>query len=120
MITSSGIGTGGGSATPADFAGREHMERARVACVYKRNRPDFALRDMSEIRFVRMAEALARRGHEVDLVLDRAPAPRALARNLREVPYRSVRWADYDVIKTFFHAGFSSLVAEGGADHPFI
>ena len=108
MTTTSGVGAS------------ERTERARVACVYKRHFPsDFALRGMGEMRFVRMAEALARRGHEVDLVLD-GTSPRLLAANLRAMPYRSVRWADYDVIKTFFHLGFSSLVEAGGADHPFI
>jgi len=94
------------------------IERARVACVYRPNRGlGAALRDMSGIRFIRMAEALARRGHKVDLVLDRG---RVLSSNLREVPYTSVRWADYDVIKTFFHSGFSFLISAGGVDHPFI
>ncbi len=31
-----------------------------------------------------------------------------------------MRWEDYDVVKTFFHRGFETLVAAGGGDHPFI
>ncbi|MGH7899782.1 MAG: hypothetical protein ACREQQ_17635 [Candidatus Binatia bacterium] len=94
---------------------------ARVACLFLRSHcPDFSLGDMSEIRFVRMAEALARRGHEVDLILNRRAEPERIGPRLREVPTRFVRWEAYDVVKTFFHAGFESLVAEGGGDHPFI
>ena len=75
---------------------------------------------MAEIRFFRMAEALARRGHAVDLVLNRHHQPRMLDNNLREVPFKLVRWEQYDVVKTFFHRGFETLMAEGGGDHPFI
>ncbi len=93
----------------------------RIACVYHRDhRPNLALSSMAEIRFFRMAEALARRGHAVDLVLNRHHQPRMLDHNLREVPFKLVRWEQYDAVKTFFHRGFETLVAEGGDDHPFI
>ena len=75
---------------------------------------------MAGIRFFRMAEALARRGHEVDIVLNRITQPQMLSTRLREVPFKFVRWEHYHVVKTFFHRGFDSLVAEGGGDHPFI
>ena len=91
----------------------------RVACVYQRDRaPNMAA--MDGIRFVRMAQALARRGHEVDIFLNRSPQPRQLGPRLRELSLGSTRWQDYDVVKTFFHSGFDSLLAHGGADHPFI
>jgi len=93
----------------------------RVACVYQRTHcPELVIASMSWIRFFRMAEALARRGHEVDIVLNRLQSPRQRGTRLREVPFPSVRWDEYDVVKTFFHAGFESLLAEGGGDHPFI
>ena len=76
--------------------------------------------NMARIRFYRMAEALARRGHEVDIVTNLAPEPRFRAPRLREVPFKFARWERYDVVKTFFHKGFESLLAEGGGDHPFI
>ncbi len=91
----------------------------RVACVYHPNCPP-NMAAMDGIRFVRMAEALARRGHEVDIFLNRSPQPRQLGPRLREVSIGSTRWHDYDVVKTFFHIGFNSLLAHGGADHPFI
>jgi len=75
---------------------------------------------MAGIRFFRMAEALARRGHEVDIVLNRHQGPQKLATRLREIPFKLARWEHYHVVKTFFHRGFDSLVAEGGGDHPFI
>ncbi len=75
---------------------------------------------MAGLRFFRMAEALARRGHQVDIVLNRATAPVLLAPRLREVPFKFVRWDDYHVVKTVFHRGFESLLAEGGGEHPFI
>jgi len=76
--------------------------------------------NMAWIRFYRIAEALARRGHEVDAVVNLAPEPRLRAARLREVPFKFARWDRYDVVKTFFHKGFESLLAEGGGDHPFI
>ena len=99
----------------------EDRPRLRIACVYSRDRrPNFSLSTMAEIRFFRMAEALARRGHEVDIVVNRREHPQMLATRLREIPFKLVRWDHYHVVKTFFHRGFDSLVAEGGGDHPFI
>ncbi|HEY6421605.1 MAG TPA: hypothetical protein VIX59_21615 [Candidatus Binataceae bacterium] len=93
----------------------------RIACVYVRDyRPDFLFSNMAGIRWYRMAEALALRGHQVDIVVDRNQEPALLAPRLREVPFRFVRWEDYDVVKTFFHRGFETLAAAGGDDHPFI
>ena len=43
-----------------------------------------------------------------------------LGHNLRRVPLGSVRWAEYDVVKTLFHSGFETLERYGGASHPFI
>jgi len=82
--------------------------------------PDFTIASMSGLRFFRMAEALARRGYEVDIILNRLNSPQPRGTRLREVPFRFVRWDDYDVVKTFFHRGFESLVAAGGGNHPFI
>lgn len=91
----------------------------RVACIYVRKGfPDMA--SMDGIRFLRMAEAFARRGYEVDIVRDRLTQPEQIGPGLREVPFRFVRWDDYDLIKTSFHAGFKLLISIGGGDHPFI
>jgi len=93
----------------------------RVACVYTNgHRDDLGLASMAGVRFYRMAEALARRGHEVDLVVNVQSPPEFRVPRLRQVPFNQVRWDDYDVVKTFFHRGFEALVEEGGADHPFI
>ena len=95
--------------------------RLRIACVYGRNhRPHVRLTSMSEIRLFRMAQAFARRGHQTDIVLNHRRQPEILAPGLREIPFRSARWEDYDVVKTFFHVGFDALAVEGGADHPCI
>jgi glycosyltransferase involved in cell wall biosynthesis len=53
-------------------------------------------------------------------VLNRHQTPQTVAPRLREIPFKLARWEDYQVVKTFFHRGFESLVAEGGGDHPFI
>jgi len=98
---------------------RDDSRPLRVACVYTRTRPP-SMAAMDGIRFVRMAEALARRGHEVDIFLNRAPDPKALAPRLRELSLGHARWDDYDIVKTFFHSGFETLVAHGGGEHPFI
>jgi glycosyltransferase involved in cell wall biosynthesis len=93
----------------------------RVASVYRADHcPNVVIAAMNMLRLFRMSEALARRGHEVDIVINRSPETRDLAPRLREVPFRLVRWGDYDVVKTFFHRGFDSLRSAGGADHPFI
>jgi len=95
--------------------------RLRIACVYLRDwMPNFTLGTMAGIRFFRMAEALARRGHEVDIVMNRYRRPHTPAPRLREIPFKLARWENYHVVKTFFHRGFESLIAEGGGDHPFI
>ena len=75
---------------------------------------------MSQIRPLRIGEALAgRRGHHVDLVLDRHPEPRDLGPRLREIPSRLARWDRYDVVKTHERGGgFETLLAAGGAEHP--
>lgn len=92
----------------------------RIACVLT---PRRLVADtpgaMNLIRFVRMSEALARRGHEVHLV---SAAPTGLASTglLREVMADAVRWTDYDVVKTVLHSGFVALDRWGGSDHPFI
>ena len=105
----------------ADFAAAPGRPRLRIACVYIRDRcPEFYLSSMAGLRFFRMAEALARRGHYVDIILNRRAMPTTLAPRLREVPFRFARWDDYHVVKTVFHRGFESLLAEGGGDHPFI
>jgi glycosyltransferase involved in cell wall biosynthesis len=97
------------------------MTGLRVACVYRNGqRPELRLTDMSWIRFFRMAHAFAARGHQVDIVMNRRDQPEMVSRGLREVPFRFVRWEDYDVVKTFFHLGFEALVAEGGGGHPWI
>jgi len=99
------------------------MSATRIACIYLRSGWG-NLASMDGIRFFRMAEALARRGYEVDVTVDRKhdriTQPKLFGPRLREVPFQCVRWDDYDVVKTFFHAGFESLLAMGGGDHPFI
>jgi hypothetical protein len=74
---------------------------------------------MNIIRFVRMAEALSRRGHEVHLVVKGTPG---LPTNpaVREVRFDEVRWEEYHVVKTVLHSGFATLARWGGSDHPFI
>ena len=82
--------------------------RLRIACVYTRERcPDYFLSTMAGIRFFRMAEALARRGHEVDIVLNRHQGPQKLATWLREIPFKLARWEHYHVVKTFLPGTFS-------------
>ncbi|MES2176306.1 MAG: glycosyltransferase [Gemmatimonadota bacterium] len=99
---------------------------ARIVTVYNTERDIFRQpRDMAHIRWIRMSEALARCGHQVDIAsaeftfrLNRRPVQ--MAPNLRRIPLGSVRWNEYDVVKTLFHQGFTTLRHRGGADHPFI
>ncbi len=97
----------------------------RIVTVLSTEKRATQLIDMSYIRWAKISEALARLGYQVDMataefkwklrqpVLEVAP-------NLRRVPIRSVKWLDYDVVKTLFHRGFTTLERYGGANHPFI
>jgi hypothetical protein len=113
---------------------------ARILTVYEGSCRPFEPSDMSYVRWLKMSEALAALGHEVDIAT-REPggAVRAvggrIARvlgvearrdvvvmgpRLRRVPLEQVRWRDYEVVKTLFHIGFETLERHGGADHPRI
>jgi len=80
---------------------------------------------MSYIRWLKVSEALARRGHHVDIATNELRwwarrSPFAMTQNLRRVPLSAVKWDRYDVVKTLFHIGFDTLEAYGGDKHPFI
>ena len=102
---------------------------ARIVTVYSDQRREFRPVDMSYVRWLKISEALARAGHEVDIATDepawsrgwwRRPVEIRLAPRLRRVPLARVRWRDYDVVKTLFHIGFETLERFGGTGHPFI
>jgi glycosyltransferase involved in cell wall biosynthesis len=80
---------------------------------------------MSYIRWLKISEALARRGHQVDIATNESiwlqkNSPIPMGQNLRRVPLPKVRWYDYHAVKTLFHKGFDTLETYGGKDHPFI
>lgn len=99
---------------------------ARIVTVYRDLRGIFQPVEMGAIRWLKISEALARRGHSVDmasnetfpLAMEQAIVAGGL--QLRCVPLRDVRWSEYDVVKTLFDLGFQTLEAHGGAGHPFI
>jgi glycosyltransferase involved in cell wall biosynthesis len=108
---------------------------ARIVTVYNDARGAFRPVDMAYIRWLRISEALARCGHSGDLATNellapepaRSPFPtgppaaeREAGSRLRRVPLSSVRWPEYDAVKTLFNLGFQTLEAHGGAGHPFI
>ena len=106
---------------PGDETPNGSRPSLRIACVYRREDASrLVVASMNHIRFFRMAEALASRGHDVDIVLNRRSVATRVSARLREIPFRLVDWSRYDVIKTFFHSGFDALLAEGGSTHPFI
>ena len=82
--------------------------------------------EMGVIRWLKISEALARRGHTVDIATNET-LPVAMQKDaaaeglqLRRVTLRDVRWSDYDVVKTLFDLGFQTLEKYGGDSHPFI
>src|SRR5262249_33539705 len=98
---------------------------ARIATVYHSNRNDWDPRDMSGIRWLKISEALARLGHEVDIATNESrwqttSQPLVMSGRLRRVPLKGLRWRRYDVVKTLFHLGFETLREYGGEGHPFI
>jgi glycosyltransferase involved in cell wall biosynthesis len=98
----------------------------RAAGTNDRIQGDIVPVTMSYIRWFQVSEALAKRGHEVDIaVADEAKDWAFCARERvpgtpRCVPLSQVKWGDYDIVKSMFHRGFETLEAEGGADHPFV
>ena len=99
---------------------------AKIVTVYRDSRGILQPVEMGAIRWLKISEALARRGHSVDIATNETfpvAMERAAARNglqLRRVALRDVRWSEYDVVKTLFDLGFQTLEAYGGAGHPFI
>lgn len=98
---------------------------AKIITIYAGEERGFEPSDMSYIRWLKISEALARCGHEVDIATnepvwkrDKSPIP--MSRNLKRVPLPEVKWSDYHAVKTLFHKGFDTLETYGGIDHPFI
>lgn len=84
----------------------------RIACVHTdRNVTGEVVGAMNMIRFLRMAEALQRRGHDVHVVSNGSTAGLPLDSRVRAVRPTEVRWDDYDVGKTTLHSGFAALAA---------
>jgi glycosyltransferase involved in cell wall biosynthesis len=96
-------------------------ERIRIATVFEAGSLEvFTPLIMTTIRWARMSEALADLGYDVDMIVDAKSSTIRRHPHLRLVPFSRVDWSSYDVVKTLFHAGFSTLATHGGADHPFI
>jgi glycosyltransferase involved in cell wall biosynthesis len=97
---------------------------ARIVTVFRPERAKFVPVDMSLIRWLKISEALARAGHDVDIASNEPGLARWLGARmgprLRRVPLPRVRWERYDVVKTLFHRGFETLERHGGDCHPFI
>ena len=99
---------------------------ARIVTVFSPSRRPLRLVEMSYIRWVKMSEALARLGHEVHFASNAIgwwPPGRdrgILGHGVRKVSLNGIGWSDYDVVKTLFHDGFTTLAERGGAGHPFI
>jgi glycosyltransferase involved in cell wall biosynthesis len=102
---------------------------AKIVTVYADWKRDFMPSDMSYIRWLKISQALAERGHQVDIATNEREFSRLwwprkseipMLPKLRRLPLAGVRWSEYDVVKTLFGWGFETLEAYGGASHPFI
>ncbi len=101
---------------------------AKIAVIYNAWRKPLALTDMGYIRWIKIAEALARCGHEVDILTNEPTWLKwwdskkviPMAPNLQRKPIGKAKWSDYDVIKTLFNIGFKTLEKYQGDQHPFI
>lgn len=91
---------------------------AKIISVYRAE--GFDTLDMSGIRWLKISQALARAGHQVDMAIRGQDISLPPHPNLRRVELESVNWHAYDVVKTVFHRGFQVLEKYGGAAHPFI
>ena len=101
---------------------------AKIVTVFYPGMTRFQLRDMSFIRWLKISQALARLGHQVDIAVNEPHRLHWWLRkqflemepNLRRVPLRGIDYSSYDVVKTLFHVGFETVEKGGGGDHPFI
>jgi len=101
---------------------------ARIVTVYNAWRKPFDLVEMGYIRWLKMSEALACWGHEVDIATDEPTWHRLWGRRsevrlgprLRRIPLAAVRWDEYDMVKTLFHVGFETLERYHGTAHPLV
>jgi hypothetical protein len=102
---------------------------ARIVTVYNNWDMEFSPVEMGFIRWLEISAALARSGHQVDMAASekalnkrwwKKAAPVVMGPNLRRIPLATVRWDDYDVVKTLYHVGFDTLARFGGTAHPFI
>lgn len=94
----------------------------KIATVYiSRPIKKFEAITMDTVRWLKISEALARKGYQVDMVTsEEGEKIINMGSNLRRIPYSAVNWSDYDVVKTLFPEGFCSLEKAGGSNHPFI
>ena len=100
----------------------QESRRIRIATLYRKDlfTDDTPCCTMASVRWLRISEALACLGYDVDMISD-GPDPVAVGgRRVRMVPHEAFDWRRYDVIKTLFHRGFETLAAASGAEHPFI
>jgi hypothetical protein len=101
---------------------------ARIVTVYYPGLTRFALKDMSFIRWLKISDALARRGHQVDIAVDEPfrlswwlkGRPKRSEYGLRRIRLTGLDFSRYDVVKTLFHIGFEVLERAGADSHPFI
>lgn len=100
---------------------------AKIVTVYYPGMTRFQLKEMAFIRWLKISQALARKGHRVDIAVQEPPGLRwwksraiNMEGNLRRVPLRGIDYSRYDVVKTLFHVGFEVVEKGGGARHPFI
>lgn len=94
----------------------------RIATVYiSRPIDEFRAVTMDTVRWLKISEALANRGYQVDMITnEKANRIIKMGANLRRVPVAKFHWQDYDIIKTLFQEGFASLEKAGASNHPFI
>jgi glycosyltransferase involved in cell wall biosynthesis len=97
---------------------------AKVVTVYAPSTRELKPVEMGIIRWLRISEAIAARGHQVDLAVGRVPwRSRRVAPGtslVRMVPLMGLRWGRYDAVKTLFHRGYETLCRYGGGDHPWV
>jgi glycosyltransferase involved in cell wall biosynthesis len=96
--------------------------KIKIATLYiSRPIDHFSAETMDTIRWLKISEALAKMGYQVDMITNEKKQKIVkMGKNLRRVPYREFDWNNYHVIKTLFQEGFVSLENAGGANHPFI
>lgn len=91
---------------------------AKIALIYGAFSEQFLAAEMSHIRWLKMAEALARLGHSVDMISISRVRPQTVSPGVNLIAYEQSKLSSYDVIKALYHSSYEYLSSAQAVGHP--